>query len=199
MHPKIAASTIFSTFEDTRLTAGVLVTSGSVTTTSSYGWLYGFWNVPPAPTNDDDQTLYFFNGLEEVNDATTTILQPVLGWNSYYASAWGIASWNCCVSGKANEATPAKVSSGDLIYGYMFANCAAGTKICSSWDVITWDLTNRKFSQLTDTSNYSQTFNWAFGGVLEVYNIIQCGDYPAGPADTYKGPARQSTSITRVS
>jgi hypothetical protein len=27
----------------------------------------------------------------------------------------------------------------------------------------------------------------AFGGVLEVYNIVQCGDYPNGIANGYRG------------
>jgi hypothetical protein len=40
---------------------------------------------------------------------------------------------------------------------------------------------------MLDTSSYGQTFNWAFGGVLEVYNIVQCGDYPNGLADNYSG------------
>jgi hypothetical protein len=162
------------------------VEDAAVTTTSSYGFMYAFWNVPPAPTKNDGQTLYFFNGLEDINDVVS-IIQPVLGWNSDYASAWGIASWNCCVSGTVQEAPPTSVSSGDLIFGYMFDNCKAGTKTCTSWDIVTWDLTNRNFSQLTATSNFGQTFNWAFGGVLEVYNILQCGDYPDGPADNYSG------------
>lgn len=38
-------------------------------------------------------------------------------------------------------------------------------------------MTNGNSSELLDTSNFGQTFNWAFGGVLEVYNIVQCGDY----------------------
>jgi hypothetical protein len=38
-------------------------------------------------------------------------------------------------------------------------------------------VTNGNSSELLDTSNFGQTFNWAFGGVLEVYNIVQCGDY----------------------
>jgi hypothetical protein len=156
------------------------------TTTSAYGFMYGFWNVPPAPTTNDGQTVYLFNGMEDIDDVVS-IVQPVLGWNSDYASAWGIASWNCCVSGNVNEAAPTPVSSGDLIYGYMFDTCRAGTKTCSSWDIVTWDLTNRNFSELIDTSSYGQTFNWAFGGVLEVYNIAQCGDYPNGPADGYAG------------
>ena len=56
--------------------------------------------------------------------------------------------------------------------------CGAGTKTCSSWDIVTYDVSNGNFSELLGTSNFGQTFNWAFGGVLEVYNIVQCGDYP---------------------
>jgi len=159
---------------------------GGVTTQSAYAFLYSFWTVPKAPTKNDGQTIYLFNGMEDYKDVVT-IIQPVLGWNSDYASAWGLASWNCCESGTVYEGSPVHASSGDLVYGYMFDNCPAGTKTCTSWDIITWDLTTGNYSELIDTSNFGQTFNWAFGGVLEVYNIAQCGDYPDGNADTYAG------------
>jgi hypothetical protein len=42
-------------------------------------------------------------------------------------------------------------------------------------------LQNGAFSDLVMTSSFGQTFNWAFGGVLEVYNIAQCSDYPNNP------------------
>jgi len=150
----------------------------SVTTTDSYGYLYAEWTVPPAPTSDDGQTVYFFPGLEDIDDIVT-IVQPVLGWNADYASAWGIASWNCCVNGTTYEAAPEPVSSGDTILGYMFDTCSAGTLSCGSWDIVTWDLQNGMFSELLNTSSFGQTFNWAFGGALEVYNVVQCSDYPA--------------------
>jgi hypothetical protein len=150
------------------------------TTTSSFGFLSAQWSVPPTPPSNDGQTLYYFPGLEDIHDVVT-IIQPVLGWNSDYASAWGIASWNCCVSGTTYEAPPQPVSPGDTILGYMFDTCPAGTPSCSSWDVVTFDLQNGKFSELLSTSSFTQTFNWAFGGVLEVYNIKQCSDYPNNP------------------
>ena len=149
-----------------------------VTTTSAYKAISAEWNVPKAPSKNDGQTVYLFNGLEQ-SSGDKTILQPVLGWNSDYGSAWGIASWNCCEKGTVYEAPPAPVSPGDLILGYIVATCS-GTTTCSSWDVYTFDQTNGKSSELLKTSNFGQTFNWAFGGVLEVYNIVQCGDYPSG-------------------
>jgi hypothetical protein len=154
------------------------IVSESVTTTGSYGGLHAYWSVPPAPASNDGQTLFFFPGLEDSNDVMT-IIQPVLGWNADYKGAWGIASWNCCKSGSTFEAPPQPVSSGDTILGYMFTTC--GPNPCTTWDIVTWDLQNGKYSEYLDASSFGQTFNWAFGGVLEVYNVAQCSDYPTTP------------------
>lgn len=148
-----------------------------VTTTSAYGQIYSEWDVPANPTTNDGQTVYLFNGLEDINDVVT-IIQPVLGWNSDYAGAWGIAAWNCCYSGGVWEGTPAKTYPGDHLEGYVFMNCSAGIKNCDSWDIVIVDDQSGAFSELLDAPNYGQVFNWAFGGVLEVYNITQCSDYP---------------------
>jgi hypothetical protein len=149
----------------------------STTTSSSYAYMYAYWTVPPAPSANNGQTVFLFPGMEDYKDVVT-IIQPVLGWNDDYPSAWGIASWNCCASGTVFEATPTRVNSGDTIAGYMFDTCAPGTLSCASWDIITQDETSGKYSELANTSSQGQTFNWAFAGALEVYNIVQCGDYP---------------------
>jgi hypothetical protein len=156
----------------------------STTIPTSYAYLYAYWNVPPAPSTNHGQTVYLFPGMEDYSDVVT-IIQPVLGWNSDYANAWGIASWNCCVSGTVYEAPPQPVKSGDVIFGYMFSTCASGTLSCPTWDIVTWDKTNGKFSQLVNTSSFGQTFNWAFAGALEVYNVVQCSDYPSGGSTTF--------------
>lgn len=158
----------------------------SIHTTNNYGQIYAEWDVPPSPTNNDGQILYFFNGLEAYT-GDVTIIQPVLGWNSDYASSWGIASWNCCKKGTVQEATPAPVNPGDHLEGYVFNNCAAGTTKCTSWDVVIIDQQNGNFSELLKTSNFGQKFNWAFGAVLEVYYITQCGDYPGAEASGNSG------------
>ena len=149
----------------------------STTTRTSYAYMYAYWTVPPAPSVNNGQTVYLFPGMEDYNDVVT-IIQPVLGWNSDYASAWGIASWNCCVAGTVFEAPPTRVNAGDSILGYMYDTCASGTLSCPTWDIVTYDLTLGKYSELLNTSAHGQTFNWAFAGALEVYNIYQCGNYP---------------------
>jgi hypothetical protein len=148
-----------------------------VTTSSSYGALVAEWTVPPAPTANNGQTVYLFPGMEDYNDVVT-IIQPVLGWNSDFASAWGIASWNCCVTGTVYESSPVRVNAGDTILGEVVDTCAAGTLSCASWDVFTEDITLGRYTELVNTSSHGQTFNWAFAGALEVYNVSQCADYP---------------------
>jgi len=150
----------------------------SIHDTYDYGLVYSEWTVPPAPSSNDGQTIYLFNGLEQYS-GDVSIIQPVLGWNGNGLSNWSIAAWNCCPNGTTNEATPTSVNSGDQIEGYQYPTCSAGTKTCATWIVVALDDQNEHFSQLIDTPNEGQTFNWAFGGVLEVYNITQCSDYPA--------------------
>ncbi len=155
----------------------------SISTTANYGQILAEWDVPPAPNSNDGQIVYLFNGLEQAS-GDVTIIQPVLGWNADYGSAWGIASWNCCKSGTVQEATPAPVNPGDHLVGWIYNDCSAGTTKCSSWTINIVDKQNGNISSLT-TSNFGQTFNWAFGGVLEVYYITRCSDYP--PADARGG------------
>ena len=93
------------------------ITTGSATT--SYGALIALWTVPPQPTQNDGQTLFFFPGFEDTNN-TQSILQPVLHW---YGGQWDIASWNCCLDNITTESPVVKVSPGDGIYGSITSTC----------------------------------------------------------------------------
>jgi hypothetical protein len=153
------------------------INTGSPTT--SYGALIATWTVPPQPASDDGQTLYFFPGFEDIDGAVNgvfTILQPVLGWTG---GQWGIASWNCCISGIVSVSTPVNVSPGDQIYGSVTSTCAAGTLSCPTWNVLTLDMTTGDSTTLADAPSDGQIFNWAFGAVLEPYYIVSCDDYPS--------------------
>src|SRR6202008_1410128 len=54
----------------------------STTLNSGTNELTAYMTVPPNPTSQSGQTLYFFPGLQDAQDVVT-ILQPVLGWNGY--------------------------------------------------------------------------------------------------------------------
>lgn len=152
------------------------IESASITTNAgtSYGSLNARWTVPPPPKSDDGQLLYFFPGLEDINN-TESILQPVLTW---YEGQWYLQSWNCCLSGIATSSPPVDVSPGDRIYGSVTSICGPGTPSCATWNVLSLDMTTGESTELADTPSDGQVFNWAFGGVLEPYYVISCDDFP---------------------
>lgn len=160
------------------------IVDGETTTGTSYGQINATWNVPSAPAANNGQTIYFFPGLEDFR-LNQTILQPVLGWNADFSAAWGLASWNCCPSGTANESTALHVVQGDAIFGQVKSTCSAGTLTCSKWNVTSQDTTLNSTTTLSNTPNEGQTLNWAFGGALEVYNVAQCANYPSNDSLTF--------------
>ena len=123
--------------------------------------------------------MLFFPGFE--HNPATNILQPVLAWNNHstFSGAWAIASWNCCPGGQNLFSTPVGVKPDDKIKGFIRDTCTAGTVTCPTWRVTTTDATLEppKSTTFPITGN-TQTFNWAFPGVLEAYKINQCSDYP---------------------
>ena len=147
--------------------------SGSAT--KSYGALIATWTVPPKPSTNDGQVLFFFTGFEYYNDVQS-ILQPVLQW---YQGQWTLASWNCCLNGIVTNSPYVNVTSDDQIYGSITSSCPAGTLSCATWNVLTLDLSTGQSTTLSDTPSAGQIFNWAFGAVLEADNITTCDEYPS--------------------
>jgi len=174
------------------------IESAGATTSTSYGALTATWTVPPGPTSNDGQTVYFFPGLEDIDDVVS-ILQPVLGWNADFAGAWGIASWNCCPSGITVESSPVRVKSGNEIKGTIRDACSAGTLSCSKWKVTSEDVSTGRSTALNNTPSEGQTFNWAFAGALEVYNVVQCSDYPSNGSLTFSDVALYDYNFDRIS
>jgi uncharacterized repeat protein (TIGR03803 family) len=171
------------------------------TTSTSYGGLTATWTVPPAPTSNDGQTVFFFPGLDDINDIVT-ILQPVLAWNDpLLPGAWSIASWNCCVPPTSNNwhSSPVSVSPGDEIKGIIWDTCGAGTVSCPTWKVITEDVSTGLSTTLKGTPSEGQTFNWAFAGALEVYNVEQCSDYPPNGSLTFSDVGLYDYNFNRIS
>ncbi len=160
------------------------IVGASNNTNTSYGEILADWNVPSAPQSYDAQTVYFFPGLEDDHDGVS-IIQPVLGWNADFSRAWGIASWNCCPRNTADESSPVRVNTGDLIVGKVKSTCSPGTLSCPTWNITTRDQSTGGSTTLSNTPSEGQTFNWAFGGVLEGYSVVQCSDYPPNPYITF--------------
>ncbi|MGA7159246.1 MAG: chitobiase/beta-hexosaminidase C-terminal domain-containing protein [Acidobacteriaceae bacterium] len=158
------------------------IENAGVITSSAYGKEVSTWTVPPIPLMHDGQTIFIFPGFQDAGDGNTSILQPVIG--SYDGGPWSMASWNCCLAGTADESNVVAINPGDTIVGTSEMTCAGGSTTCATWNVITEDQTTNQSTELTATPSDGQTFNWAFGGVLEVYNLDQCLDYPPNASVT---------------
>jgi len=170
----------------------------SLIANSEFGELVADWIVPPTPTTNDGQTVFFFPGLEQSGN-DLTIIQPVLGWNADFPGAWGIASWNCCYNNNNIESNPVSVTPGDSIVGTVQSACPAGTPSCGSWNITTSDFTTGGSTALSQTTSYGQFFNWAFAGTLEVYNIAQCSDYPPNGSLAFSNLALYDDNFNLIS
>jgi hypothetical protein len=133
-------------------------------------------SVPEEPTLHSGQTIYFFPGLEDLQNVQT-IVQPVLGWNAFNDNRWTMASWNCCMDGQTWHSAPIAVAAGVTLEGEATGtNCSDA--VCDDWAIVTRDPSNGHETTL-NTSGFNQAFDWVFGAVLEVYGVSQCGHYPA--------------------
>jgi|SRR5271167_4500813 len=155
-----------------------------------YSKLSASWTVPPLPTAEDGQTLYLFPGFQDFykRNGSGSILQPVLQYGQSAAGGdnyWAIASWNCCLDGFMNYSDLVKVYPGDSILGSITSTCNPEVYSCPKWNVLTTDETTQQSTELKETPSEGQVWNWALGAVLEVNNVIQCGDYPANSDVTF--------------
>ena len=138
--------------------------------------------VPPGPQTQSGQVLYFFPGLEDYENVVT-ILQPVLAWNGFNDNNWTIASWNCCKNGRTWHSAPVSVAVGDTIKGTITgAKCS--NAVCPLWSIVSTDVTSGNTTRLI-TSGYGQVMDWVFGGVLEVYGVSQCSEFPNATTEDF--------------
>ena len=161
--------------------------SVSVFTSTSYDKIAATWVVPPAPTSNDGQLLYFFPGFED-SIHPLSIVQPVLQWGYsgfFGGNYWVVANWNCCMSGTTWYSTPLDVSVGDTILGTIIPTCKRGKSYCPTWNIVSEDKTTGKKTTLAKTPAEGQIWNWAFGAVSEDYGVVQCSDFPDNSGLTF--------------
>jgi hypothetical protein len=160
------------------------IESESVTapTNKSFSALYASSRVPSQPRAQDGQVLFFFPGFEDISNVES-ILQPVITWS---AGQWTVSNWNCCLSGITTQSKPVNISPGDEIVSSITENCRPGTLSCATWNIFSLDTHTGKSTTLAKTPSEGQVFNWAFGGALEPYYVVNCDDYPRDGHESYQ-------------
>eukprot|EP01097_Dermamoeba_algensis_P001500 TRINITY_DN1561_c0_g1_i4.p2 TRINITY_DN1561_c0_g1~~TRINITY_DN1561_c0_g1_i4.p2 ORF type:complete len:236 (-),score=45.62 TRINITY_DN1561_c0_g1_i4:442-1149(-) len=126
----------------------------------------GKWIVPDDPPQYDDQTVFLFPGLQNINwippdpqpSQAFDIIQPVLQYGPSSAGGydyWAIASWYVTLTDDVVFSPLKQVSSGDTIFGNM-------TKVgASSWYINTLDSKTGTKSDLTISRTLLATQPWA--------------------------------------
>jgi len=151
------------------------------TLSDSLGELLAMWNVPDDPLLDQQQTLYFFPGVQQ--NPTVSILQPVLGWNQLGQKGWTLSSWNCCEAGTVTHSTPIKTYAKQLNQGRIYFDNKLGGYYIESVTLENNIVQNR--TSLA-TRNYNQPVNWVLGGVMENYHVWSCDGLPSNRSMTFK-------------
>ncbi|MGA3198200.1 MAG: hypothetical protein ABSD89_02215 [Halobacteriota archaeon] len=150
------------------------------------GWIeYAFWNnntgtpvshfevtltVPPAPSAQEGQTIFLFNGIQN----STMIYQPALQWGVSAAGGgkyWSVASWYAGRQGQAFYSTPVPVNPGDVLAGLIRITTRNPTGtfdyLCQFSGIANADLPVQNVPELT----------WCCV-TLEAYGLTSCLQYP---------------------
>jgi hypothetical protein len=145
-------------------------------------YMGGTWFVPSYP-EQGGALIYLFNGIEP--SSGKWILQPVLQYGSngqVGGNYWAIASWLVGSNGYAFYSPLETVNPGDWIFGYTKMTGVSGST--KYWEVVAQDTATGASSWITAHVS-GQHWNWAFGGVLEAYNVTYCSQFPSDGHDNF--------------
>jgi hypothetical protein len=153
------------------------------------------WIVPPTPSSAQNQTLFFFPGVEPAATGDV-ILQPVLAWNGFGDHAWTIASWACCKDGNVFNSAPVNVTSGHKLTGTLTgASCSGG--VCANWTITTKDDNTARATTFAATADGEQ-MSWVFGGAMEIYGVDTCTEYPGSTSVAFTNIQVRNTAGSLV-
>jgi hypothetical protein len=127
------------------------------------------WTVPPAPSTNNGQTIFLFNGLQN----NSYILQPVLQWGPSAAGGgnyWALANWYVGSDGSAVYSNLVRVNPGTVLTGIM-------TQVGTTGSNYNYTSAFSGYPAITITVNNIQKLYWAAES-LEVYSPAVCTDYP---------------------
>jgi len=144
------------------------------------------WIVPNAPSQDDNQLVYLFNGMEQ-NANNPAILQPVLQWGySDYGGGpfWSVASWYVMPDNSAFRTPLVRVNPGTALIGKMTLTGQGGGFFNY----------NCEFVGIAGTTLHASIIGelvWCYE-TLEAYNISGNVDYPVDPSVRFSNIAVQT-------
>jgi hypothetical protein len=146
------------------------------TTTSAVGNFTSVYTIPNENPTSSGQLLYYFIGFQNNDDAAVTIVQPVVNYCGncgQYSNGWSMEPWNCCPNGQSWYGSNQKISAGDSVNAWVYAEGSGGNV------VIGMSKGSNSPTTLTVADN-SRTFDWACA-TLEEYDVTTCSSYNSQP------------------
>jgi hypothetical protein len=157
--------------------------AGFVSGLKFYNYMKAEWTVPRDPPWCiwGCPLLYYFPSFTSTNNEE--ILQPVLqhGNNGEFGgnNSWAIASWYCLKTA-CQHSPPLAASAGENLLGQIQITSNSPLKY---W-IATSNLTRGYYTYL-DANTPKGPFTNVQGGVMEVWRILTCGQYPQDHALTF--------------
>jgi hypothetical protein len=144
--------------------------------------------VPPNPaswTNDNNHTLFLFPGLTSRPAPGAKVIQPVLqyGKNGVWGGTfWTMAGWSCDAGTHCYYGSHPTVYAGDSItttvLDWNYPTCAYYPANCQS----IWFTDQTHSASATVVFNDTLAYVNAHAGVIEVYGLTSCSEFPSGGA-----------------
>ena len=151
----------------------------------SIGEFDAAWTLPSAPSSNDGQTIFLFNGLLP-SSAGSLLIQPVLQWGVSACGGgayWAMASWYVTSSGSYICSSLMSVSYSSISGQMNGYNCKSSNGQCD-WVVQGTQFQNGNgYTTTLSYSSNSQLDNLALYWAtvtLEAYNVAKCSDFPGG-------------------
>jgi len=139
---------------------------------NNLSYFYSDYTVPGNPTNGNGQVLFFFIGMQDNDNASVNIIQPVLTWGNG-VPGWNVASWVCCPSNVTTHSpTLVGFGAGDHIYGTLQRDNT------TTWKVDSEVAKTGQHTTLNDQVGALQ-YNWA-DVTQEVYSVKTCDQFAVG-------------------
>ena len=131
------------------------------------------WTVPSAPATSSGQTIFLFNGIQNIG-ANYGILQPVLQWGGSAAGGgayWSVANWYVTSGGQAFHTNLVQVNSLTVLHGVMTQTGISGA-------TYNYNSTFQGIANTTLPVANIAPLHWA-NETLECYGLTTCSDMPA--------------------
>jgi len=129
------------------------------------------YTVPNTPASNNQQTLYYFIGIQDNSSPAVNILQPVLTFGPLQ-TGWYAESWACCPANISTHSSALTgLKSGTSMTGFVERLNADLWEINSAYN-------GKNTTLFSEIGGYN--YNW-FAATEEVYGVTQCNQFAGGP------------------